>query len=70
MLTINSKPLEFKRTGKITMRCEPYLIIKFITHYMALYGNPAEREIIGKYPTANDAKAACEAHRQKNTANE
>jgi len=70
MLMINSKPLEFKRDGKITIRCEPYLIIKFITHYLALYGKPAEREIIGKYQTADDARAACEAHRQKNTAKE
>jgi hypothetical protein len=70
MEMINSKPLEFKRTGKITMRCEPYLIIKYPrSRYMALYGPQTNRMTIGIYPDAKTAQEACEAHRKKNTAN-
>lgn len=54
--------LDWKRTGKITLRCEPYLIIKYSGHYEALYGPQCEREILGAYPVATEAQRACEAH--------
>lgn len=38
--------LDWKRTGKITMRCEPYLIIRYPTGYTALVGLPGERSIV------------------------
>ena len=57
--------LTWKRTGKITMRSEPYLVMKLIADpkYLALYGPQTARITIGRYLTADDAKAACEAHR-------
>ena len=59
--------IAFKRTGKITLRCEPYLIIRFSTGYTALHGPQCAREILGQgLETADAAKAICEAHRQKN----
>ena len=57
--------LAFKRTGKITLRCEPYLIIRFPTGYTALAGLPGERSILGHYPDSEAAQRACESHRQK-----
>lgn len=54
--------LTWRRTGKITLRSEPYLIIRYPTHYLALYGPQTARETIGRYDTADDAKAACQAH--------
>ena len=63
---INSNPLVFIRTGKITMRCEPYLIIRYPrSRYMALHGPQTERVTIGVYPDAEAAKTACEEHRVK-----
>jgi hypothetical protein len=59
--------LDWNRTGKITLRCEPYLIIRFQTGYTALHGPQCAREILGQgLETADAAKAICEAHRQKN----
>jgi hypothetical protein len=52
----------WKRTGKITLRSEPYLIMRFSTGYTALYGPQCERVTIGIYPDAEAAKTACEAH--------
>lgn len=65
------KPLEWKRTGKLCLRAEPYLIMRLITKYIALHGPQTARETIGEYPyTANTrleavaaAQAACEEHR-------
>ena len=58
--------LEWKRTGKITMRCEPYLIIRFSTGYTALHGPQCSREILGQgLETADAAKAICEAHKER-----
>jgi hypothetical protein len=68
---IGSNPLEFKQTGKITYRCEPYLIIEYPrSRYMALHGPQTDRLTIGIYHDYEMAQAACEAHRQKNTASE
>jgi hypothetical protein len=58
--------LEWTRTGKITMRADDYLIIRFQTGYTALHGPQCAREILGQgLETAAAAKALCEAHRQK-----
>lgn len=65
-MQINSEKLTWKRTGKITMRAEPYLIMRLPTHYLAMYGQKTERITIGKYPDAETAKTACEEYRQKN----
>lgn len=65
-LIVNFEPLSWKRTGKITMRSEPYLIIRYPTHYAALHGPQTQRVTIGQYPDAEAAKTACEQHRQKN----
>lgn len=54
--------LTFKRTGKITMRAGPYLIIRYPTHYLALHGPQTARITIGRYATADEAKKACQAH--------
>jgi hypothetical protein len=63
--------LQWKRTGKITVRAEPYLIMRFSTGYHALYGPQCARETLGIHPTAEEAKACCESHRlaadEKNT---
>jgi hypothetical protein len=70
------EPLEWKRTGKITMRCELYLIIRYPDQggqrrYTALYGPQSDRVTLAQgLPTLEAAKAACEQHRQKNTASE
>lgn len=59
--------LDWHRTGKITLRCEPYLIIRFSTGYTALHGPQCSREILGQgLETADAAKAICDQHRQKN----
>lgn len=59
--------LEFRRTGKITLRseCGNYLIIRYIQEpqYMALHGPQTARVTLGRYATSDAAKAACEAHR-------
>jgi len=57
--------LYWKRTGKITMRSEPYLIIKYSKKYQALYGDPGTREIVGDFESADEAKSACEKHRSE-----
>ncbi|MFZ2125385.1 MAG: hypothetical protein WAV01_02050 [Candidatus Saccharimonadales bacterium] len=57
--------LDWQRTGKITLRCEPYLIIKYPTRYQALYGVPGEREFIGDFESADAAKTACLTHKKK-----
>ena len=55
--------LIWRRTGKITMRSEPYLVIRYPnSRYIALYGPQTARETIGWYQTADDAKNACQAH--------
>ena len=59
--------LEFIRTGKITLRCETYLIVRYPgPRYTALHGPQCDREILGQgLETADAAKVVCEAHRQK-----
>ncbi len=59
---MNSEPLPWKRTGKITLRAEPYLIMRFSTGYHALYGDKCARVTLGIYETVEAAKTACEAH--------
>lgn len=56
--------MDWKRTGSITLRSDPYLIIKLIAdqQYLALYGPQLARTDLGRHSTAEDAKAACEAH--------
>lgn len=69
----DSEPLQWKRTGKSTLRCEPYLIMRLITRYIALYGPQTARQTLGEYPYTPEtmeaareaAKAACEAHRRE-----
>ena len=59
--------LDWHRTGKITLRCEPYLIIRFSTGYTALHGPQCAREILGQgLESADAAKAICEAHEREN----
>jgi hypothetical protein len=58
--------LVWKRTGKITLRCEPYLIIRYPTRYTALHGEIGKRDVLGHYPDAEGAKNACIEHQQKN----
>jgi len=66
--TVNSDPLAWKRTGKITMRADDYLIIRFSTGYTALHGPQCAREILGQgIETSDAAKAICDQHRQKNS---
>jgi len=60
---IVNSDINWRRTGKITLRAEPYLIMRFSTGYHSLYGPQCARETLGIYPTADDAKACCEAHR-------
>ena len=60
--------LTWKRTGKITLRAEPYLIMRFSTGYHALYGPQCARVTLGIYPTVESAKAACEAHNAEHNA--
>lgn len=57
--------LQWKRTGKITLRSEPYLIIRWHSIYEALHGLPGKRVSLGYYPTAAEAQQACMEHRQK-----
>ena len=58
--------LDWHRTGKITLRCEPYLIIRFSTGYTALHGPQCSREILGQgLESADAAKALCAIHSQK-----
>jgi hypothetical protein len=64
----HSDPLTWKRTGKITMRADDYLIIRYPTHYAALHGPQTARVSIGQYPDAETAKTACEQHRRKEAA--
>jgi hypothetical protein len=52
--------MDWQRTGKITMRSGEYLIIKYPTHYLALRGPQTQRETIGRFKSAEDAKQACE----------
>lgn len=54
--------LQWKNTGKITSRSGEYLIIKYPTHYLSLFGPQSNRATIGKYQSASEARAACEAH--------
>lgn len=56
--------LTWKRTGKITMRSEPYLIMRLIAdpQYLALYGPQTARSTIGRYHTASEAQKACQGH--------
>lgn len=58
--------MNWQRTGLITLRSGDFLIIRFPTHYAALYGPQCDRLTLGAYPDAEAAKTACEAHRQKN----
>jgi hypothetical protein len=62
----HSEPLAWKRTGKITLRAEPYLVIRYPgPRYTALHGPQCSREILGKgLETADAAKAVCEAHKE------
>ena len=52
--------MEWTRTGKITMRSGDFLIIKYPTHYLALHGPQTDRKTIGRYPSAQEAKEACD----------
>jgi len=56
--------LAFKRTGKITLRAEPYLIMRLPRNppYLALYGPQCARITIGRYDTATEAQKACQGH--------
>lgn len=59
--------LEWKRTGKITLRSEPageYLIMRLPSAppYLALYGPQTARMTIGRYDTAAEAQSACQSH--------
>ena len=68
--------LTWRRTGKITLRSEPYLIIKYPANgdgprYTALYGPQTARVTLGQgLASADAAKAVCEAHRQEKAASE
>ena len=62
-----SEPLDWRRTGRITLRASDYLIIRFPTGYTALVGLPGERSIVGHYPDAEAAQRACEAHNERIT---
>jgi len=59
--------MDWHRTGPITLRSIPgdYLIMRMILapQYLALYGPIAARIDLGRYHTAEDAKACCEAHK-------
>lgn len=62
-----SDPLQWKRTGKITMRTDPageYLIMRLPGNppYLALYGHQCARITIGRYDTAAEAQSACQTH--------
>lgn len=58
--------LDWHRTGKITMRADNYLIIRFQTGYTALHGPQCAREILGQgLESADAAKAICEAHNER-----
>lgn len=63
-----SEPLAWHRTGLITLRCDPYLIIRYPgPRYTALHGPQCLREILGQgLETADAAKAICEAHEREN----
>jgi len=56
--------LTWKRTGKITLRAEPYLIMRLPGNppYLALYGPQCARITIGRYDTSAEAQAACQGH--------
>lgn len=56
--------LTWKRTGSITMRAEPYLIMRLPGNppYLALFGPQTARSTIGRYDTATDAQKACQEH--------
>ena len=56
--------MDWQRTGPITLRSGDYLIMRMILapQYLALYGPIAARIDLGRYATADDARAACEAH--------
>lgn len=63
--------LAFKRTGKITLRAEPYLIMRLpaAPPYLALYGPQCSRITIGRYHTSAEAQAACQDHAEAIAAN-
>jgi hypothetical protein len=56
--------LTWRRTGKITLRAEPYLIMRLPGNppYLALYGPQCARITIGRYDTATEAQKACQGH--------
>lgn len=56
--------LKFTRTGKITLRSEPYLIMRLPGNppYLALFGPQTARYTIGRYDTATEAQKACQEH--------
>ncbi len=62
---MDSEPLQWKRTGLICLRAEPYLIIKWHGTYEALVGLHGDRVSLGYFPDAEAAKTACAEHRQK-----
>ena len=64
---IVNSDLVWQRTGLITLRCEPYLVIKYPgPRYTALHGPQCSREILGQgLETADAAKAICEAHNER-----
>jgi hypothetical protein len=63
---INSNPLVFARTGKITLRAGDYLIIKYPgPRYTALHGPQTQRVTLAQgLESAEAAKQACEAHKE------
>ena len=56
--------LTWRRTGKITLRSEPYLIMRLPGNppYLALFGPQTARSTIGRYDTAAEAQKACQEH--------
>lgn len=56
--------MDWHRTGSITLRSGDYLIMRMMLapQYLVLYGPIAARIDLGRFDTADDAKAACEAH--------
>lgn len=57
--------MDWHRTGPITLKSGDYLIMRMILapQYLVLYGPQTARIDLGRYPTAEDAKACCEAHK-------
>ena len=59
--------MDWHRTGQITLRSVSgdYCIMRLILapQYLALHGQVGDRVELGRYATADEAKAACEDHK-------